>query len=412
MFRKQAIEKQQIKLYGDIVLTQPITYRMVSFLLVIIFTAVIYLLINGEFSRKESVAGYLVPKSGLLKVKTPRSGFVQDIAIVNGERVEARQNLLSINDPRVLFSGEVLSQQLIDQLAEKSALLQGQMNASDTILLNQKQELSEKITALDASLQSLESQQNLVDEQIILAQRQLDRVRSLAKKKLIADTEVEQARSAVLNLQSRHAELSSSMQTAKSNQSQFSLQLDRLPIEAANTSAQFSAQLLDIERQKLQLESETQGVIEAPSDGVISQILVKPNDYIQAGTVVFHLAPADAQLRAELLVPTTAIGFVEVGQTVNIRYSAFAYQKFGIYHGVVASVGSSLLSPDEMRDLPITPNQGAYKVIVDLDQQYVSAYGKQMPLTSGMLVEADIRLESRAIWEWLLEPILSLKGRL
>jgi len=48
---------------------------------------------------------------------------------------------------------------------------------------------------------------------------------------------------------------------------------------------------------------------------------------------------------------------------------------------------------------------------VSLDSQSVEAYGRSMSLKPGMQVSVDIRLEERSLWEWLLEPLLSLKGR-
>ena len=52
-----------------------------------------------------------------------------------------------------------------------------------------------------------------------------------------------------------------------------------------------------------------------------------------------------------------------------------------------------------------------YRVDVRLDSQNVIAGGQQLPLRSGMLVNADILQEKRQVWEWVFEPVLSLKGR-
>ena len=47
-----------------------------------------------------------------------------------------------------------------------------------------------------------------------------------------------------------------------------------------------------------------------------------------------------------------------------------------------------------------------------IDKQTVSAMGQEIPLRSGMLVNADILLEKRSLLEWIFEPVLQLRGRL
>jgi len=39
------------------------------------------------------------------------------------------------------------------------------------------------------------------------------------------------------------------------------------------------------------------------------------------------------------------------------------------------------------------------------------AYGQAEPLRAGMGVEADLLLDTRPLYQWLLEPIYSLRGR-
>ena len=62
--------------------------------------------------------------------------------------------------------------------------------------------------------------------------------------------------------------------------------------------------------------------------------------------------------------------------------------------------------------MPVALQEPVYRVQVALDQQEIRAYGTTVPLQSGMLLNADIVLEQRSLLSWLLEPILSLKGRL
>jgi membrane fusion protein len=52
-----------------------------------------------------------------------------------------------------------------------------------------------------------------------------------------------------------------------------------------------------------------------------------------------------------------------------------------------------------------TTSEPLYRVLVELDQQTVSAYGRAEPLKPGMTVDADILLDQRRLIEWVLEPL-------
>ena len=51
-----------------------------------------------------------------------------------------------------------------------------------------------------------------------------------------------------------------------------------------------------------------------------------------------------------------------------------------------------------------------YRVTVRLESQTVRAYGKDEPLLPGMQVDADIMGERRRLYEWLLEPLQSVRS--
>ena len=128
---------------------------------------------------------------------------------------------------------------------------------------------------------------------------------------------------------------------------------------------------------------------------------------------MLSILPAGSQLEAQLLVPSSAIGFVEPGNRVVLRYQAYPYQKFGQQYGKVVQVSRSALSPAEAASLLgqniATP---LYRVLVKLDHQSIDAYGKTEALKPGMALEADILLDRRSLWQWVFEPLYGLRERL
>jgi len=53
-----------------------------------------------------------------------------------------------------------------------------------------------------------------------------------------------------------------------------------------------------------------------------------------------------------------------------------------------------------------------YAITVSLAQQQVNAYGKPLALQAGMRLDADILQETRHLWEWMLEPVFSITGKM
>lgn len=92
-----------------------------------------------------------------------------------------------------------------------------------------------------------------------------------------------------------------------------------------------------------------------------------------------------------------------------MRYQAYQYQKFGHHGGKVIRVSRSAITPATGEGQNAEPY---YRVLVALDRQSITAYGKQEPLRPGMRLDADILGERRKLYEWVLEPLYSLRGKL
>jgi len=98
---------------------------------------------------------------------------------------------------------------------------------------------------------------------------------------------------------------------------------------------------------------------------------------------------------------------------VLLRYQAFPYQKFGHQEGRVAAISRSALSPGELGALIGNAQHGEpfYRVTVSLARQAITAYGKPESLRPGMVLDADVLGERRALIEWIFEPLYSLGGK-
>jgi membrane fusion protein len=187
-----------------------------------------------------------------------------------------------------------------------------------------------------------------------------------------------------------------------------------LPDENANSLGQLRSRLSDIAQQMTQLNGQSARIVKAPRAGVVNNLQAREGQQAYANNKIplLTLFPNNKQLTVHLLIPVRAIGFIEAGQPLAIRYDAFPYQKFGIYQGTVAQVSKTLLLPNEVLNTPIAIQEPVYRVTANLTRPEVQAYGKDFALKPGMTLSADVSLSERSLIQWLLEPLFSLKGRI
>ncbi len=199
--------------------------------------------------------------------------------------------------------------------------------------------------------------------------------------------------------------------TKKADLQTTKLQLKQLPTKRDIRLQELQSQQLALEDRLTTISSERGYDINSPIEGKVSTIIAKRGQKIDLSTPLLTILPKDSALQAELFLPSRSIGFTEIGQTVLMRYEAFPYQRYGLASGKIAEISKSVINPLEVR-LAVGVKEPVYRVKVKLDKQSIQANGKTIFLQSGMQLSADILLEKRSLFEWLLEPIYSLRGRL
>src|SRR2546427_544945 len=107
---------------------------------------------------------------------------------------------------------------------------------------------------------------------------------------------------------------------------------------------------------------------------------------------------------AHLFAPSKALGFVQSGQSVRLRYEPYPYQTYGMHEGIVLEVSNSPLRPEDFAILSTTIKQeGMYRVTVKIKSQIITKNGKQTTLFPGIALEADIQQDKRRLIDWILD---------
>jgi len=148
--------------------------------------------------------------------------------------------------------------------------------------------------------------------------------------------------------------------------------------------------------------------LKAPADGIVKELATHTaGAVVQPGTVLFTIVPRDEPLRAEVWVPNEDVGFVREGQPAKLKIASFPFQKYGMVEGVVSYVSADSSEQQGSRNETGFRRGEAlrYRALVDLNSQQLERDGFSHALSPGMLVNAEIKLGSRTVLEYVLSPV-------
>lgn len=409
LFRKEAIEHQGQKLDGEVTIATHMSFTWIlGLILAIVIIGCTYLVL-GEYHRKEVVSGYLRPTTGLSKVYPSTTGVVDEVFVEEGQIVEKGQLLARIRIERLLASGSDVNDVIVSELIKQKQFINENLQNQKKLAEVNVDKLDSQIASTTFQVEQAEKQLELLSKRVVLSNKKVIDTQLLIDKKFASNADLEAVKDNYFAIQQQAEDLQAKLLSQKELLSQYKFERLQLPINQRETESQLRSQLANINQQITQTTSQGSYDVRSQRSGRISNLLVKQGMMAQTNFPLMTVLPKEAKLEAVLFVPTRAYGFVQQGQSTRIRYQAFPYQRFGIYNGEIKSVSKSILLPNETT-LPVSFQEPMYQVIVSLNDQNAQAYGSSVPLQAGMLLEADIMVDRRSLFEWLFEPIYSIKG--
>jgi hemolysin D len=137
----------------------------------------------------------------------------------------------------------------------------------------------------------------------------------------------------------------------------------------------------------------------APVTGTVQQLAVHTVGGVVAATQPLMLiVPEDGDIEIEAQIENKDVGFVEVGQEVEVKVDAFDYTKYGTLPARVASISRDAIQ-DEKKGL-------IYTTRIVLDRSTLDVEGRRLGLSAGLAVNVGIRTGSRRVIEYVLSPLL------
>jgi membrane fusion protein len=414
LFRSEVMQARGASRLGGISLAQPVSSWLLTGAGCAVAVAVAMYLVSGSYTRRTHVVGRLVPLQGLATMLAPAAGVVSKVGAMEGAAVAAGQVLAVITVAHSSIASGPSSLAVANSLAERRAGVQSAQRGQQRLVAAQAAGFTAQVVEAQRELAQVTAQVATREQQLRISEETLARMRELHERQYVSLSQLAQQESALLEQVLAVQELRRQASALGRSLLQLRQSLAELPAQRLAIDAGAQRDLAALEQERLGIEAQGAVAIPAAAAGVVTAQIVKSGQSVQQGQPLFSVLPGDGGLEAELLVPSSAAGFIAPGDRVLLRYQAFPYQKLGQQQGRVTRVSRSALGPGELGALGGSSGDGQplYRVSVSLPAQSIAAHGRVESLKPGMLLDADILGEKRRLVEWLFEPLYSLRGRL
>jgi HlyD family secretion protein len=139
----------------------------------------------------------------------------------------------------------------------------------------------------------------------------------------------------------------------------------------------------------------------APADGIVLDVAPRAaGSILHEAEPLMTILPAGAALIADVSISSADIGNLAEGDPVLVKVDAFPYQRHGMLHGVVRSIGEESF-----------PGHGGieggavHRVRIALTATALRHLPHGAALIPGMTVEAEVKIGARTVLGYFLAPI-------
>lgn len=402
-----------------------------------ISAALTFALLWATFGRIDvvAVAPGKVIAAGKTKVIQPvETAVVKSIFVADGQRVNAGEVLVEldaaatataaettrIHEALVAVRLETARQEALARVAAGTAMqavlkvppgAPAHLARSESAVMQaQYQEHRVKLAALDAEIAKrraeLSSARELVaklTQTVPIAQRRAEDYKNLVAQSFISQhgylekeqQRIEQEHDLAYN-QAKAQELAAGVEENQRRRASLVAEFERAAVNARVEAEKRAAQL-EQELVKAQTR-ERQQTLTAPVDGTIQQLAIHTvGGVVTPAQALMVIAPTDYQAEIEAVLENKDVGFVKVGQPAEVKVETFPFTRYGTLSGTVTFVSKDAV-PDEKRGL-------IFQARVRLDQATLRVDERDVTLTPGMAVTAEIATGRRRVIEFFLDPI-------
>jgi hemolysin D len=277
-------------------------------------------------------------------------------------------------------------------------------------LVSQTQEHRARLQALDAEIAKRQAEiaaaqalTQKLSQTAPIAKRRAEDYKDLVDKNFISQhgylereqTRIEQEQDLKFQ-QARVKELQAAVEeTRKRTESQiaeFERQAVTAKLEADKKTAQLEQELVKAKTRQ------TQQTLTAPVAGTVQQLAVHTiGGVVTPAQALLVIAPKDYAPEVEAILENKDVGFVKVGQAVEVKVETFPFTRYGTIPGTVSVVSNDAVA-DEKKGL-------VFHARVRLEKPTIQVGDRQVGLSPGMAVTAEIATGERRLITYFLDPL-------
>lgn len=407
LFRQEAVDHKRRKLHGEVILVQPVRFFIMTAVFFLVTLLIVGFLARGEYKRKETVTGYLVPTNGLSVIRAEQGGRLTQVFVNEGDEIKAGTPLFESRVDLETASGFIGERRLENTDARLSEL-QTQIQNTKTRFVKEKARLLAQVENSQKDLRGLTRRRALQVKALEIAKSQVVQYEKLTERGLTTQLALDQAKSAEIDQSLALEALDQQIGAREGMIAEGNFALAALKNNEAREQSQTRMQISQLKEARIGLEASSAYIVRSPIDGTVTALQGMVGQSLIANTPIVMIMPEGSALQAHLLAPTRAAGFLQPGQDVNLLVDAFPYQKFGVQKGMIKEISATPYRPGEL-NAPIPFEQSVYRVVVNLDKQTVSAYGNEVDLKSGMTLQGDLVTDRRTLLQWMLDPLFTMR---
>ncbi|WP_110687600.1 HlyD family type I secretion periplasmic adaptor subunit [Salinicola aestuarinus] len=384
--------------------------------------------------------GAVMVETSTKTVQHFEGGIIKEILVADGDRVEAGQTLIVLDDTQPLAKLSIARAEYRMALASEVRLMAEQSD-SDTLtmppvllddvsprvqavvdvqrrlfeirrqsLMDALASLDEKASQMRQQISGLESLQAVNRSRIGSLSQEASDYRTLFKEGLGNNQRLRELERQILQYRGENAQHTAEIGQLGSQISENGLQKElhrqefHQQVSEALRDAQ--AQVTDAEERVTALEDQVaRTTVTAPVSGTVVGTQVHTRGaVVQSGQTIMEIVPANDAFIVEARVPDRDIDNVRVGQPAEIRFSAFNQRLSNVIGGEVIHVSADSFEDEATR-------AHYYKARVRVTEAGQASMTQSMELLAGMPAEVMLRTGDRTFASYMLKPFSDMLAR-
>lgn len=410
LFRKEALSSFESRFIGRPLVARSIPVIVIAYLSILMVIVIIIFFYFGSYTKKIQVSGVVMPKGEVVRVYNNYEGIIDAVHVREGDFVKKGDLLFTIVNDRVSNLNNI-QKESVDLIESKIKISKDSIENLRFLQSKKTSLLQNKIISLRNELEITEGARQLLNEKLIISEANLVKYKKLRERNMISPSQFDMIKLDNIEAEIKTNDILSRKNRLVSEIKELQLTMMDLPLEIKKERHELEQELMELSMRLNYARLDRENQVLSPVDGTISSLNAFNGKNINRSYLLAVLVPEDVILEGVLRIPNRAIGFIKNGDVVRMRLDAFPYQKFGAIHGHVEHISTVALLPYEMPDV-MNNKDMLYAVRVRLDDVAITAYGKRLPLKPSMTFTADVMMEKRRIYEWILEPLYSITGRI